>query len=96
MDNIYSFSAYLLTLHSGRARNSSLKASRDRLACLALQEIFGVDNVDTLFAGDDDDDDDELDFETSDGSSVSVKVSWVSVLLKELHHFWLIKRYYVL
>ena len=50
--------------------------------------------MDTLFGGDDDDD--ELDFETSDGSSVSVKVSWVSVLLKELHHFWLIKRYYVL
>jgi hypothetical protein len=83
-------------LHSERARNSSLKTSRDRLACLALQEIFGIDNVDTLFGGDDDDDDDELDFETSDGSvSVKVRLGVISIL-KELYLYWLIKRYYLL
>lgn len=53
--------------------------------------------MDTLFGGDDDDDDDELDFETSDGSSVSVKVRLgVISILKELYLYWLIKRYYLL
>ena len=47
---------------------SSIKKAKYRLACLALEEMFGRDNVDALFGGSGDDADD------SDSASLREKV----------------------
>lgn len=45
-----------------RRQNNSIKSTKERLARLALEEIFGIDNVDVLFEGNDyNNDDDECD-----------------------------------
>ncbi|KAL7533816.1 hypothetical protein ACHAXR_005459 [Thalassiosira sp. AJA248-18] len=52
-----------------RQYSSSIKATKYRLACLALEECFGRDNVDALF-GDGDSDQNESGKETKDSMSV--------------------------
>eukprot|EP00571_Detonula_confervacea_P015146 CAMPEP_0172308176 /NCGR_PEP_ID=MMETSP1058-20130122/8858_1 /TAXON_ID=83371 /ORGANISM="Detonula confervacea, Strain CCMP 353" /LENGTH=934 /DNA_ID=CAMNT_0013020539 /DNA_START=24 /DNA_END=2828 /DNA_ORIENTATION=- len=55
-----------------RQQYSSLKAAKDRLSCLALEEIFGRDNVDALF-GSSASDETRNRVETKDNSSLSEK-----------------------
>jgi hypothetical protein len=52
--------AYLI--EAPRWQNNSIKSTKERLSRLALEEIFGINNVDALFEGNDcNNDDDECD-----------------------------------
>jgi hypothetical protein len=51
-----------------------LKTTKERLASLALEEIFGRENMDTLFEDNDSNDGDDPDSESTEGGSISEKV----------------------
>jgi hypothetical protein len=54
--------------------HSSMKSTKERLSSLALEEIFGRENMDTLFEENDSNDGDERDMEATDSGSFSEKV----------------------
>jgi hypothetical protein len=54
--------------------HSSMKNTKERLSRLALEEIFGRENMDTLFDESDSNGDDERDLESTNSASISEKV----------------------
>lgn len=81
------FSTCIFALEK-RCWESSLKAGRDRLACLALQEIFGVENMDILFGGEEI----ESESDESDGLSGSAKVRLCVIVIARVSTHCLLKR----
>jgi hypothetical protein len=64
-------SNFVTTFH-----HSSLKSTKERLSSLALEEIFGRENMDALFEDNDSNDGDDPDLEATDGGSISEKVRY--------------------